>query len=181
MSAHYTRTAITLHWLTALLILGTIPLGMYMSDLKLSPLKLQLYSYHKWIGVTVLILVLARLAWRMGHKPPPLDAAIPLWQQRAAHGVHHLLYVLLLGIPVSGWLMSSAKGVPVVYLGLIQLPDLLGKDKALGALLETAHAWLSYTLLTLIALHLAAVFKHHWVDRDDTLSRMLPALKRKSL
>lgn len=181
MSTRYTRTAIALHWLTALLILGTIPLGMYMSDLKLSPLKLQLYSYHKWIGVTVLVLVLVRLAWRISHKPPALQAAMPLWQQRTAHGVHHLLYLLMLCIPVSGWLMSSAKGVPVVYLGLIQLPDLVDKDKALGKVLETTHELLSYTLLLLLALHLAAVFKHHFIDRDDTLSRMLPALKRKSV
>lgn len=181
MSNSYTRPAIVLHWLTALLILSTFPLAMYMTDLQLSPLKLQLYSYHKWIGVTVLLLVLARLAWRIGHKPPALQADLPLWQQRAAHGVHHLLYVLMLCIPLSGWLMSSAKGVPVVYLGLLQLPDLVAKDKALGKLLGTTHELLSYTLLLLVALHLAAVIKHHFIDRDDTLSRMLPLLKRRVL
>lgn len=179
MHPRYTRTAIVLHWLTALLILSTIPLAMYMTDLKLSPLKLQLYSYHKWIGVTVLLLVLARLAWRMGHKPPALSGDLPAWQQRAAHGVHHLLYLLMVCIPVSGWLMSSAKGVPVVYLGLLPLPDLVEKDKALGKLLETTHELLSYTLMLLLALHLAAVIKHHFIDRDDTLSRMLPLLKRR--
>ena len=180
MTTRYSGPAIALHWLTAALILCTIPLGMYMSDLKLSPLKLQLYSYHKWIGVTVLLLVLVRLAWRYTHKPPALQADMPLWQQRAAHAVHHLLYLLMLCIPVSGWLMSSAKGVPVVYLGLLQLPDLVSKDKALGKLLETAHEQLSYALLLLLALHLAAVIKHQFIDRDDTLSRMLPRLKRKS-
>jgi cytochrome b561 len=181
MTTRYTGTAIVLHWLTALLILCTIPLGMIMSDLKLSPLKLQLYSYHKWIGVTVLLLVLVRLAWRISHKPPALQADLPLWQQRAAHAVHNLLYLLMLCLPVSGWLMSSAKGVPVVYLGLLQLPDLVSKDKALGKLLETMHELLSYILLLLLALHLAAVIQHHFIDRDDTLSRMLPQLKRTSL
>ncbi|MEQ1916638.1 MAG: cytochrome b/b6 domain-containing protein, partial [Gallionella sp.] len=115
------------------------------------------------------------------HKPPALQANLPLWQQRAAHGVHHLLYLLMICIPVSGWLMSSAKGVPVVYLGLLQLPDLVEKDKALGKVLETTHELLSYTLMLLLALHLAAVIKHHFIDRDDTLSRMLPLLKRKAL
>lgn len=181
MTTRYTRTAIVLHWLTALLILSIIPLGMFMTDLKLSPLKLQLYSYHKWIGVTVALLVLVRLAWRCAHKPPALPADLPLWQQRAAHSVHHLLYILMLCIPVSGWLMSSAKGVPVVYLGWLQLPDLVSKDKTLGKLLETTHGLLAYTLLFLLALHLAAVIKHHFIDHDGTLSRMLPLLKKGSV
>ena len=170
----YTTTAITLHWLTVLLILATFPLGVYMHELKLSPFKLQLVSYHKWIGVTIFLLTLVRLAWRMKHAPPPLPDAIPLWQQRAAQGLHHLLYLLLLCIPISGWLMSSAKGVPVVYLGLVQLPDLVGKDKALGDLLQEVHEALDFGLLALVGLHVAAAFKHHFIDKDATLLRMLP-------
>ena len=170
----YTTTAITLHWLVALLIVITFPLGVYVHELSLSPLKLQLVSYHKWIGVTIFLLTLVRLAWRMKHTPPPLPATIPLWQQRAAHGLHHLLYMLLLFIPISGWLMSSAKGVPVVYLGLVQLPDLVGKDKALGNLLQEVHEVLNFGLLALIGLHVAAAVKHHFIDRDTTLLRMLP-------
>ena len=174
----YTATAITLHWLAALLILVTFPLGVYMHGLALSPLKLQLISYHKWIGVTIFLLTLVRLAWRMQHAPPPLPETIPLWQQRAAQGLHHLLYVLLLIIPISGWLMSSAKGVPVVYLGLVQLPDLVGKDKALGDLLQEVHEALNFGLLALVGLHVAAAIKHHFIDRDTTLLRMLPFAKR---
>ena len=175
----YTTLAIALHWMVAALIFCAFPLGLYMSDLKLSPLKLQLVSYHKWLGVTIFLLVLLRLFWRATHTPPALPASIAAWQQRAAHGLHHLLYVLMLGIPVSGWLMSSAKGVPVVYLGLVRLPDLLSKDKALGNALQTLHASLNYVLLALVFLHIAAALKHQFVDRDDTLSRMLPLLKRK--
>ena len=170
----YTATAIALHWLTALLVFVTFPLGVYMHELKLSPLKLQLVSYHKWIGVTIFLLALARLAWRVKHIPPPLPDTIPRWQQRAAQGLHHLLYLLLLCIPISGWLMSSAKGVPVVYLGLVQLPDLVGKDKALGDMLQEVHETLDFGLLALVGVHVAAAIKHHFIDRDTTLLRMLP-------
>lgn len=170
----YTATAITLHWLTALLVLVTFPLGVYMHELQLSPFKLQLLSYHKWIGVTIFLLTLWRLAWRVGHIPPPLPETIPLWQQRAAQGLHYLLYALLLIIPLSGWLMSSAKGVPVVYLGLVQLPDLVGKDKALGDLLHEVHEALNFGLLALVGMHVAAALKHHFIDMDATLLRMLP-------
>lgn len=170
----YTATAIALHWVTALLLIVTFPLGVYMHGLALSPFKLQLVSYHKWIGVTVLLLTVARLAWRVKHVPPPLPETVPLWQQRAAQGLHLLLFVLLLVIPVSGWLMSSAKGVPVVYLGLVQLPDLVGKDKALGDTLQEVHEALNFGLLALAGMHVAAALKHHFLDKDTTLLRMLP-------
>jgi cytochrome b561 len=174
----YSRTAITLHWLMAAMIFTSFPLGVYMADLKFSPLKLQLVSYHKWLGVTIFLLLLARLVWRLRHIPPALAEHIAAWQQRVARTVHHLLYALLAAIPVSGWLMSSAKGVPVVYFGLVALPDLVSKDKALGNLLETLHASLNYALLSLVFLHVAAALKHHFLDKDDTLARMLPVLIR---
>jgi len=173
-SARYTTTAMALHWLTALFVLATFPLGVYMRELALSPLKLQLVSYHKWLGVTIFLLTVARLAWRATHIPPPLPETIPLWQQRAAHSLHFLLYVLLLVIPLTGWLMSSAKGFPVVYLGLVQLPDLVGKDKVLGDLLAEIHEMLNFGLLALVGMHIAAALKHHFIERDATLRRMLP-------
>lgn len=176
-TGRYTRTAIALHWLVALLILVALPLGMVMSELTLSPLKLKLISYHKWLGVTVFLLSVARLAWRAGHVPPPLPHSVPAWQQRTAHGLHFLLYLLLLAIPLSGWLMSSAKGFQTVYLGLLPLPDLIAKDKALGALLAGVHAALNYGLLALLALHVGAAFKHQH-DRDGILARMLPFLDK---
>ena len=173
-ATRYTATAIALHWLAALLIFTTFPLGVYVHEMALSPLKLQLVSYHKWLGVTIFLLTVIRLAWRGIHVPPPLPETIPLWQQRAAHALHLLLYVLLLAIPLSGWLMSSAKGFPVVYLGLVQLPDLVGKDKALGELLTEVHEMLNFGLLVLVALHIAAALKHHFIEHDATLRRMLP-------
>ena len=174
----YTPTAIALHWLAALLIFSAFPLGLYVHEMALSPLKLKLLSYHKWLGVTIFLLTVARIAWRATHTPPPLAATIPLWQQQVAHVLHLLLYILLLLIPLSGWLMSSAKGFPVVYLGLVQLPDLVGKDKLLGDLLAEVHKLLNFSLLALVGMHVGAALKHHFIDRDDTLRRMLPILGR---
>jgi len=175
MSARYTKTAIALHWLMALLIFAILPLGLYMHDLTLSPLKLQLYSYHKWAGVTILLLALLRILWRITHKPPALMLA--RWQQLAGNAVHLCLYLLFIAIPLSGWLMSSAKGVTTVWFGILPLPDLLGKDKAMGHLLEQIHANWSYLLMLLIALHIAAALKHRFIDHDQVMSRMLPGGK----
>jgi len=180
MTAHtrYTGTAISLHWLVAFLILAAFPLGLYMSDLALSPLKLKLFSYHKWLGVTVFLLAAARLAWRATHTPPPLPAAMPAWERLAAHGLHHLLYVLLFAIPLSGWLMSSAKGFQTVYLGVLPLPDLIAKDKALGDVLKEVHELLNYGMLGLVIAHVGAALKHQFIDRDGILARMLPFLDK---
>jgi len=136
--------AIALHWVIATVIVCNFVLGLYMHDLPLSPAKLRLYSYHKWIGVTIFLLVLFRLAWRLSHHAPALPTTIPLWQRRAAVTSHVMLYVLTLIIPLSGWLLSSAAGVQVVYLGVLPIPDLIGKDKALADQLKLAHEWLSW-------------------------------------
>lgn len=168
----YTRTAKALHWLIALLIFAVFPLGLYMHELKLSPAKLQLYSYHKWAGMIILLLAIVRLLWRITHRPPALS--LPRLQQMASSAVHHILYVLILAIPLTGWLMSSAKGYQTVLFGILPLPDLLAKDKALGQTLENVHASLNYILLLLVAVHIAAALKHHFIDRDDVLTRMLP-------
>jgi cytochrome b561 len=174
----YTPTAIALHWAVALLICAAFPLGLYMQDLPLSPQKLRLVSYHKWIGVTVFVLALVRLVWRLTHPAPPLPASVPAWQRRAAAIAHAALYALMLAVPLSGWLMSSAKGVPTVWLGLIPLPDLIGKDEGLGQALRTVHAALNYALLALVLAHVGAALKHRFVDRDDVLARMLPGGRR---
>lgn len=175
--SRYARTAIALHWLVALAILCAFPLGMYMHELPLSPRKLQLYSYHKWIGIGVLLLVALRILWRLGHSPPPLPQNMPHWQKLAAQAAHYGLYLLMLAVPLTGWLMSSALGVGVVWFGAIPLPDLIGKDKALGELLKEVHETLNYTLLIVILTHAAAALQHHFFERDDILARMLPFLK----
>lgn len=170
----YTRTAMLLHWLMAVLIIGLFGLGIYMADLPLSPQKLKFYSYHKWAGITVLVLALARLAWRIGHTPPPLPASQPQWQQFTAHAGHGFLYVLIFAAPLSGWMMSSALGFPVVWFGVLPLPDLIDKNKELGELLKLVHQYLNYAFLVVVAGHALVAIKHQWLDRDGTLSRMLP-------
>lgn len=174
MKPRYTRTAIALHWLMAIGLAAVVGLGFYMADLPLSPAKLQLYSWHKWAGVTLFLLALFRLFWRATHRPPELPATMSPLNQLAAHGAHAALYGLMLAIPLSGWLMSSAKGFTTVWFGVLPLPDLVGKDAALAALLQTAHIWLNYALLALVAAHFAAALKHRLIDRDDILDRMLP-------
>lgn len=174
MNERYTRTAQALHWLMAALLVGLVSLGLYMHELPLSPRKLQLYSYHKWAGVTAFVLVLARLAWRATHRPPPLPSSTPAAIRVAASAGHVLLYALMVAIPLSGWLMSSAKGFQTVWFGVLPLPDLLTKDKALGNLLETVHVVLNYTLIAVLLGHVGAALKHHFIDKDDVMTRMLP-------
>ncbi|MDX8399961.1 MAG: cytochrome b [Gallionellaceae bacterium] len=174
----YSKTAVMLHWLMALLIFVAFPLGMYMHGLRLSPIKLQLYSYHKWLGVTVFAFAILRLAWRATHTPPALPAVLPHWQKVASQTTHYLLYVLIFVVPLSGWLMSSAKGFKTVWFGVLPLPDLLAKNKALGHLLTTVHESLNYILLALVVMHVAAALKHHFIDKDDVLKRMSPIGKR---
>jgi cytochrome b561 len=174
--ARYSTTAIVLHWAVAILILAGFPLGLYMHDLPISPAKLKLYSYHKWIGITVLGLACARLAWRAGHRPPP-PVPMPAWQARAAAAAHLGLYLLMLATPLAGWLMSSALGFKVVWLGVLPLPDLVGKDKALGEALKAVHQGLAFALAAIVAVHAAAALEHHFRRRDGTLARMLPGAR----
>jgi cytochrome b561 len=170
----YTRTAMSLHWLIALMLFGMFGFGLYMVELPLSPQKLKFYSYHKWAGVTVFLLVLARLAWRITHRPPALPAGMPAWQVSAAKAGHHLLYLLMVIVPLSGWLMSSAKGFQTVWFGVLPLPDLLAKDEALGEALLLTHRLLNWFFMLVVAGHVVAALKHHFIDRDGLLSRMLP-------
>lgn len=172
----YTRTAISLHWLVALLIFSGWGLGLYMHELPTSPQKLQYYSWHKWLGVSVFLLVLVRATWRIFNVPPPLPPTVSPWQVSASRASHVVLYMLMLGLPLSGWLMSSAKGFQTVYFGVLPIPDLLQKDKDLGELLADVHWLLALALAWLVALHVAAALKHHFFDKDGVLRRMLPVL-----
>lgn len=179
MSTHYTPLAKSLHWLMALMVFGLLGLGFYMSDLPLSPEKLQLYSWHKWAGVTVFVLVWVRLVWRITHRPPPMSSGLYGAVKVAAMAGHWMLYVLMAVIPLSGWLMSSAKGFQTVWFGVLPIPDLIGKDKALGRSLAELHSALNVGFLLLIVVHALAALMHHFVHKDDTLRRMLPGTSDK--
>jgi len=174
MTMHYTATAKLLHWLMAALLFGLLALGFYMHDLPLSPTKLQIYSWHKWAGVTAFLLVSFRLFWGLTHRPPALPESMPRLMQFAAHAGHLLLYVLMVAIPLSGWLMSSAKGFQTVYFGILPIPDLLDKNKELGDLLALVHKSLNLLFVAVLAGHIGAALKHHFIDKDDILIRMAP-------
>lgn len=172
MSNHYTRTAVALHWLVAALVITALTMGWIMTDMATSPLKLRVFSWHKWVGVTVLALFFVRTLWRLTHAaPPPLS--VPAWQRVMTQTLHGLLYVMLLLQPLSGWIFSNAAGRQIVYLGLIPLPNLVGKDKALAGTVEGFHNTGAVIIAVAVGLHALAALKHHFIDRDDTLKRML--------
>lgn len=172
----YGSTAIALHWLLALAIAANFALGLYMTELAFSLTRLKLYNWHKWAGMAILALSALRLAWRLQRRPPALPAG-PAWQQRASHLVHALMYAAFFAVPLTGWAYSSAAGFPIVWFGLLPLPDFVPVDKALAAGLKEAHEIAAWLLALLVGLHLAAVLKHQLVDRDRLLLRMLPGAR----
>lgn len=175
-SVRYTSTAIFLHWLMALGLIGTLSLGLYMQELPFSPSKLQFYSWHKWAGITLLLLAIVRLAWRLSHPAPALPAEMGAPSKLGAHAIHWLLYLLMLAIPISGWLMSSAQGFSVMWFGIVPLPDLVASNPDLGSLLTKVHITLNYLLMASIVAHVGAALFHHFIKKDTVLKRMLPRI-----
>jgi cytochrome b561 len=168
----YTAVAILLHWfLAAAIVLGFL-IGLQESDAPVTPARVRWINYHKWIGITILGLSVLRLLWRFSHRPPLPPESMPPWQRKASDWVYRALYVFFFIVPIAGWAYSSALGFHVVYLGLIPLPDLAPKNKALADVLIDVHATLAWTLATLVGLHVAAALKHHFIDKDGLLLRM---------
>jgi cytochrome b561 len=172
--------SIGLHWLTLVLILGLAMVGLLMTDLPNGPQKIQLYALHKSFGLTVLGLTAIRLIWRLFSTTPEMAENTPAWQALIAKLTHGLLYVLLFAMPISGWLYNSAAGFPLKYFGLFKLPKLSGYDPQLKALAGEAHETFFYILALLMLMHAGAALKHHYLDKDNTLTRMLPWLAKKS-
>lgn len=171
----YTTIAMVFHWLIALLIIGAFTMGLVMTDIPgITPTKLRYYSWHKWAGVTILALATLRLLWRLTHPAPPYPASMPGWQKTAANSLHSLLYVLMLAVPLSGYLYTLSAGIPVVYFGLFELPVIMGPNPELKPVLKAVHYWLNMTLAACVAIHVAAALKHQFIDRDSVLKRMLP-------
>jgi cytochrome b561 len=170
----YHPAAQILHWLTALAVLGLLCLGLWMTDLPLGLTKLYAYNWHKWIGLGVLLLTVGRLLWRWRHPPPPLPDSVVRWQAMLAPIAHWALLALLLAMPISGWTMSSAAGVSVVWFGYIPLPDLVPRDPGLFEALRTTHYVLSRLLIAMLVLHIAAVVHHDLLRRDGVFRRMWP-------
>jgi cytochrome b561 len=177
--ARYGAVAIGFHWLLALMIVGSLGVGLYMSDLPFSPLRLKLYNWHKWAGITILMLSALRLLWRLLHRPPALPtnvlAAMPVWQRHAHHATHAALYLLFFAVPLTGWAYSSAAGFQIVWFGVLPLPDWVNVNKPLAdAVLKPLHATCALTLGALVLLHIAATLKHQFLDHDGLFWRMWP-------
>ena len=172
-SPRYSGPAIAMHWLLALMIAGSFGVGLVMSDLPVSPWRLKLFSWHKWAGVTILALSALRLLWRLTHRPPA-DLPMPAWQARGAHFTHGLLYALFFATPLIGWAYSSAAGFPVVWFGVLPLPDFVPVDKPLAETLKQWHGILAWSIAVLVGLHVAGALKHQFIDRDRLLARMWP-------
>ncbi len=171
----YTLTAITLHWLMAILVIATFLLGLTMVDIPgLTPTKLKYFSWHKWLGVTVFGLACLRVLWRLTHTPPAYAPTMSNWQKKAANAAHGLLYLLIFAVPLSGYFYSLAAGVPVMYLGLLPLPVFIAPDPELKVILKQIHYACNVTLLAVFCLHVLGALKHQFIDRDRTLQRMLP-------
>ncbi len=169
----YDGLAMLFHWVLAIAIIGTFSVGWYMADLPFSLTRLKLFNWHKWAGVTILALSALRLLWRLTHRPP-VDLPMPGWQKLGAHAVHWLLYAAFFAVPLSGWAYSSAAGFPIVWFGVLPLPDFVGKDKELAESLKQVHQFFAYGLGLLVLAHLGAVVKHVVLDKDGLLRRMLP-------
>ena len=163
-----------LHWLIVLLIVVQVTLGTWATDLPAGSKKLGLLARHKSVGITILMLVSLRLLWRWANPTPALPPTLKTWEQTVARVTHVLLYLLLFAQPLSGWMMSSARGFPVSWFGFFQLPDLVPKNKSLYEALLMTHSTLAWVLGAVVALHVAAALKHHFMLKDDVLRRMLP-------
>ena len=164
--------AILLHWIMAILIIALLILGLYMTSLPVGLQKLKLYGWHKELGVLALALVMLRILWRMSNITPAL--LLPKWEVIAARMTHLTFYFLMISLPLTGWMMSSAAGLPVSFFGLFVLPDLVSPNENLRMILQVSHEWLGYAMIAFICLHVAAALKHHFINKDDILRRMFP-------
>ncbi len=174
----YHRFSIVLHWLLAVALISIFAVGAYMADLPFSPQRLKLYNWHKWAGISILLLSILRLGWRLSHRPPALPdvvtLAMPSWQLKAYHATHIAMYALFFTVPLVGWAYSSASGFPVVLFGVWPLPDFVPVSKDLAELIKPWHGIGAFSLASLVLLHVAAALKHQWIDKDGLMQRMWP-------
>lgn len=171
-SARYSNVAIALHWVIALFVIINLIVGLGHDAV---PALRAWMPGHKAIGITVLALTAARLAWRLGHRAPPLPPEVPGWERGVAHSAHALFYVLLILLPLSGWMMVSGPEHrrPLNWFGMFDIPYLpvSGATAHSGG---SAHGVLGWLMLGLVVIHIAAALRHHFVLRDGLVARMLP-------
>ena len=167
-----------LHWSIVILVITQFVLGRLADELPLGMHKLAILARHKSIGITIFMLAMVRLSWRFSNPAPPLPTTLKPYEQRLAHLTHGALYVLLFVMPITGWIMSSARSFPVSWFGIFQLPDLVAPSKPLYEAMLNAHTALAWILAAVASLHLLAALQHHFVLKDDVLRRMLPFDRR---
>ncbi|HKE95424.1 MAG TPA: cytochrome b [Povalibacter sp.] len=171
----YGAIAQLLHWIIVALIITQLVLAFQASGLPAGPAKIAVLARHKSFGMTIFGLAVLRLTWRLFNPVPPMPLTTPRWQRIAAHVSHGALYALIMITPLFGWMMSSARNFPVSWFGLFTFPDLVQPDKSRYEFFHTVHESLAFTLAGIALLHAAAALKHHFIDHDDVLRRMLPA------
>jgi cytochrome b561 len=175
----YTTVAKWFHWVTVALMLVALSFGFVIKYIKTEPFatKLVFYAIHESAGLTILLVALARLAWRWFNPPPPLPDHVPAPMRRAAAAVHHALYALLILQPIIGFVATNAWGFPMqgatAYLGLIDLPAVIGETQWLAPILSTIHTVFAYAIVALLAAHIGGAVYHHAIRGDGTLMRML--------
>jgi cytochrome b561 len=169
-----------LHWLIVILIIIQVVLASIAEDLPIGPKKIEVYAWHKSVGITILCLAVLRLLWRRANPTPELPSTLKPYERVLAKVTHVGLYVLLFAQPLTGWMMTSARGFPVSWFGFLQLPDFVPKNQALYNAMKETHDTLALALYVIVFLHVAAALKHHFFLKDDVLRRMLPFTKRKS-
>lgn len=170
----YGIIARTFHWVMAVMVIGMLAVGFYMAGMAMGPDKIQIYGWHKATGILVLGLVTLRLLWRWSNKAPALPGNLSTIQRLLAHLSHFGLYGLMFGMPLVGWAMSSAAGIPVSVFGWFTLPPLLEADKGVLTLTKILHYYGGLAFVALIGLHFLAALYHHFIRGDNVLRRMLP-------
>jgi len=168
----YNLTAQLFHWSIAALILGLIVLGFYMDSMERSPFKFELYGYHKALGILVLVMAVMRIIWKhVSERPSPLSHH-KNWEKCLSKTIHIVLYLAMIAMPLSGWVMSSAGGYGVSFFGLFDVPAIVDKNKELGRIAYQIHGVLPYIVMGCVGLHILGALKHHVLDQDETLRRM---------
>ena len=175
-AASYGAVARFFHWLTVALLLTIIPIGLVMGDLPRGRLQDTLFVTHESLGLTVLGLTLFRLFWRLPHRPPPPSPDLRPFVVRASGSVHVLLYVILLVMPVTGYLFVTYSGIALHYFGLVTVPALVSPDKPTGEWFLAVHVTLQWAIYGLALMHIGAALHHFFVRRNDVLPRMIPSL-----
>ncbi len=166
------------HWVMAALILAQIALGLMAASWRVSPTKIELFFWHKSTGMLILLLVALRLLWRLANPAPELPSGMPAWERAAARSSHLLLYALMIALPITGWIVNSASNIPFRIFRLIPLPAIVAPDQYTADLAALVHRGLAALLALVLAAHIGAALRHHFVKRNTVLIRMLPGAWR---